>query len=482
MPHTRTRLKTRRETAAGHADGSVLEEALDAVRREQELPGAFDADVLAEAEQDSRSPHSSDHDLTDVEFVTVDPPGATDLDQAMHLSRQGSGYRVRYAIADVAAFVRPGGLVDAEARRRGQTLYAPDARMPLHPPVLSEDAASLLPDVDRPAFVWVIDLDADGETTAVDVVRATVRSRAQLTYSQVQADVEAGTAPEALALLAEIGRKRVALEHARGGASLAIPDQEVVETDAGYELRFRPPVPVEDWNAQVSLLTGMAAADLMLAGEVGILRTMPGPDPRTIARFHRQADALGAHWSAETPYGDFLRSLNPAQPKQLALLHASATLFRGAGYTPFDGAVPEQVVQAAVAAPYAHVTAPLRRLVDRFALVVCESLCRGQDVPDWVRAALPELPALMADSDRRAGALERASLEAAEAVVLADRVGERFEAVVVDVADDGESGLVQLLDPAVLARAHGRVELGSAVSVVLDAVDPVARTVRFVPA
>ena len=480
MPHTRTRLKTVRRP--GHADGSVLEAALDAVRRELELPDGFDADVLAEAERSARSPQASDHDWTDIDFVTVDPPGATDLDQAMHLERRGSGYRVRYAIADVPAFVTAGGLVDAEARRRGQTLYAPDSRVPLHPPVLSEDAASLLSDVVRPAFVWVMDLDDDGETVAVDVVRAAVRSRAQLDYSGLQADVDAGRPPAPLALLEEIGRKRIELEHARAGASLAIPDQEVVETPAGYELRFRPPVPAEDWNAQISLLTGMAAADLMLAGEVGILRTMPGPDPRTIARFHRQADALGAHWQAETPYGDFLRSLDPTQPKQLALLHASATLFRGAGYTPFDGAVPERVLQAAVGAPYAHVTAPLRRLVDRFALVVCESLCRGREIPDWVRTALPELPALMGDSDRRAGALERASLDAAEAIVLADRVGQQFEAVVVDVADDGDSALVQLLDPAVLAKADGRLQLGAAVTVVLDAVDPEKRTARFVPA
>jgi len=479
MPHTRTRLTTVRE---GHADGHVLEAALDEIRRELELPSGFDADVLAEAEQAARSPKPSDHDWTDVEFVTVDPPGATDLDQAMHLERRDGGYRVRYAIADVAAFVEPGGLVDAEARRRGQTLYAPDARVPLHPPVLSEDAASLLPGVARPAYVWVLDLDADGETVAVDCVRSMVRSRAQLEYEDLQANLDDGRAPEAISLLGEIGRKRIELEHARAGASLAIPDQEVVETPSGYELRFRPPVPAEDWNAQISLMTGMAAADLMLAGEIGVLRTMPGPDRRTIARFHRQADALGAHWPAEMPYGDFLRSLDATDPQLLALLHASATLFRGAGYTPFDGAVPEQVRQAAVGAPYAHVTAPLRRLVDRFTLVVCESICRDREVPDWVRAALPELPAVMADSDRRAGALENASLAAAEAVVLADRVGESFEAVVVDVADDGDSGDVQLLAPAVLARVEGHVELGAAVTVVLEAADATTRTLRFVPA
>ncbi|WP_217585257.1 RNB domain-containing ribonuclease, partial [Microbacterium sp. GbtcB4] len=80
-----------------------------------------------------------------------DPAGARDLGQAFHLVRDGDGYRVRYAIADVPGFVVPGGAVDAEARRRGQTLYAADGTFPLHPPVLSEDRASLLPDVVRPA-------------------------------------------------------------------------------------------------------------------------------------------------------------------------------------------------------------------------------------------------------------------------------------------------------------------------------------------
>lgn len=482
MPHTRARLTTVRQSRDGlgrAVDGHRLEDLLAAVRDELDLPGGFGADVLAEAEQAARSPLPSDHDWTDVPFVTLDPPGARDLDQALHLERRARGYRVRYAIADVSAFVRPGGAVDAEARRRGQTLYAPDRRVPLHPPVLSEGAASLLTDQRRPAFVWVIDLDADGETVAVDVVRATVRSRAQLTYAQAQADLDAGRASGTLALLPEIGAKRVDLERQRTGASLAIPDQEVVETDAGYALRFRPPVPVEDWNAQLSLLTGMAAADLMLAAEVGILRTLPAPDSRTIARFHRQAGALGAAWPAEMTYGQFLRSLEPAQPGHLALLHVSASLFGGAGYTPFDGGLPEQVDQAAIGSAYAHVTAPLRRLVDRFALVVCESVCRGRDLPAWVRAALPELPAMMAASERRAGALERGSLDAAEAVVLVDRVGQTFPAVVVEVDDDGTSGLVQLRDPAVLAPAVGDLDLGADVDVVLQQVDLVRRSVRF---
>ena len=97
----------------------------------------------------------------------------------------------------------------------------------------------------------------------------------------------------------------------------------------------------------------------------------------------------GAPWPQGQRYGEFLRTLDRSDPRHLALIHEATALFRGAGYTPFDGAPPEHREHAAVANPYAHVTAPLRRLVDRFGLVVCEALSAGTDVPAWARAALP---------------------------------------------------------------------------------------------
>jgi exoribonuclease R len=122
-----------------------LAESFEALRRELEIPHGFPPEVLEEAGEAARAPRRPEADLTDLGFVTLDPPGARDLDQAVHLDRRGDGYRVHYAIADVAAFVRPGGAVDEEAHRRGTTLYGPDVRTPLHPTVLSERAASLLP-------------------------------------------------------------------------------------------------------------------------------------------------------------------------------------------------------------------------------------------------------------------------------------------------------------------------------------------------
>ena len=118
-----------------------LHEALAALQTEFELPAGFSPEVSAELERSIAEHRLPDSDLTGLPFITIDPPASMDLDQAMHLVREGQGYRVYYAIADVPGFVPPGGALDAETRKRGQTIYAPDRITPLHPKQLSEDAA-----------------------------------------------------------------------------------------------------------------------------------------------------------------------------------------------------------------------------------------------------------------------------------------------------------------------------------------------------
>ncbi|MBM6403655.1 RNB domain-containing ribonuclease [Phycicoccus sp. CSK15P-2] len=448
------------------------------VRAELGIDGPYPADALAEAERVlADGPDLPDRDGTDVPYVTLDPPGSMDLDQALHIERSGDGYRVRYAIADVPAFVRLGGALDHATRERGQTVYCPDTRVPLHPPVLSEDAASLLPGRVRPAFVWDLRLDAEGVLGTAEVHRALVRSTARLDYDGVQRDVDAGTADEQMLLLRKVGELRIARERARGGASLPMPEQEVTpRPEGGFTLEFRPPVAAEEWNAQISLLTGMAAARMMLDARVGVLRTMPAPTDEAVARFRRAARGLGVEWPEGQPYGDLVRGLDRTDPCHLALIHEATSLFRGASYTALDGTVPEQTEHAAVAAPYAHVTAPLRRLVDRFGLVVCEALCRGAEVPAEVRAALPEVPDLMRSTDRTARTAERACADATEAAVLSSRTGDSLDAVVVDHTEKGME--VQLVDLPVLANAVGdRGKLGDTVAVRVETADVATGTV-----
>lgn len=462
------------------ADNREIEAALAELRRQLRVPDAFPKEVLAEAERAARSHRRPRADETDVPFVTIDPPTSKDLDQAMHLERDGKGYRVRYAIADVAGFVEPDGALDAEAHLRGETLYAPDGNARLYPPVLSEGAASLLPDEVRPALVWTMALDATGEGIDVHVRHALVRSRAKLDYAGVQLSLDNGSADDVLFLLREVGVLREQREARRGGVSLQLPEQEVTRGRDGYVLSYRPPLQVEGWNAQISLMTGMAAAELMLTAKVGILRTVPEADPKRLARLRRTAAALDVPWPDGLGYPEFVRSLDANVPRQAALLQQAAGVMRGSGYTAFEGRAPKDPVHAALASTYAHTTAPLRRLVDRYVGEACVALSAGKQPAEWVRAALPELPAVMEQSAQKASQYEAGIVSTLEAAVLQHRVGQTFEAVVVEADDDGDGGLVQLREPAVTARCDGQgLPLGERIQVRLELADVLRRQARF---
>lgn len=446
-----TRLRMPRFTAPP----AEVTAALDALRQRYEVPQGFSAAAQTEAQEAVRSWQADGaarfldagaRDARDLPLVTIDPPGSRDLDQALLIERfngapapaapkaqaatdprpgarplpVGTTYRVSYAIASLGTFVSPGGALDAELHVRGETIYTPDRSTALHPEVLSHGAASLLPDQDTPACLWTIDLDADGAVLSAHVERALVRSRARLDYQQVQDAID-GVAPLPPAapadlprLLEAVGQARQAQEAARGGISLRLPEQDVEEVPeapgapSGYRLVFRATRPAEEYNAQVSLLTGVCAAQMMLQAGVGVLRTMPP-------------------------------------------------------------------------APYAHVTAPLRRLVDRYGLEICLAVCAGQAVPEWVLAALPTLPATMATTGRRANAVERGALDAIETLVLSRSVGQVFEGVITSAR--GPQGELVLADPAVVstvvAQDRERLPVGGTVRARLVQADPARGVSRF---
>ncbi|WP_235925970.1 RNB domain-containing ribonuclease [Actinokineospora pegani] len=451
--------------------------AFHRVRQDFSLPDEYPRPALDEAEHAAATaPAGSRRDATDVPLVTIDPPGARDLDQAMAIERVGDGYRVHYAIADVGAFVVPEGELDQEARGRGQTLYLPDGKVPLHPPVLSEAVASLLPDQTAPAALWTIDLDHRGELVDARVDRALVRSRAQLEYRTALAEGH-----ESIALLPEVGRLRRERAIERGAVELQLPDQRVERDGDGWRLALRLRNDTDAWNAEISLLTGTAAAKIMIDARIGVLRTLPPVDPEAVEWLRRSAATLGLDWPAAVPVARFLSGLDAARPGVMALYMDATRLLRGAGYTVFDGAEPELSEHAGIAAPYAHVTAPLRRLVDRFATEVCLAVCAGEPVPEWVRTALPTLPDLMAASDGLAAKVDRACLDQVEAWVLADRVGEEFDAVVLRAG--AESAEVFIVEPPVLARCAGAgLPEGATIRVRLTEVDVDRRRVSFAPA
>ncbi len=464
-----------------------FEAAFRDIRTELDVPHRFPTAVLTEAEEAVPDPSVDRTDARHLGLVAIDPPGSTDLDQAFTAQRIENGFRVHYAIADVGAFVIPGGAVDTEARRRGVTLYSPDVRAPLHPPILSEQRTSLLPGQDRPALLWTIDLDGSGEAVSWHMGRATVRVAEAISYREAQRRISVaakatGAADEALTLLSIIGRLRQEREVERGGVSLNLPSQEIVNNGNGYSLEYDRPLAVEGWNAQISLLTGIVAGRTMVDAGVGILRTLPPANPDDVAMLRRIAAVLDLDWPADTDYADFVRALEPTSAAANAFLVQCTRLFKGAGYYGFAGRQPDNMEHSAIASLYAHVTAPLRRLVDRFGNEILLALFADRRPPAWAVDALTELPSLMGRARQRESSLERALLDMTEVLVLEDHVGQVFDSVVVGVSDEGRQVTVQVTEPAVVTRLQSEtLRLADRVKLRLTGVDRQARSVDFTP-
>jgi exoribonuclease R len=420
-------------------------------------------------------------DLRHLEFVTLDPSTSIDLDQAFVLSSDGEAVILHYAIADVGFFVDRGSAIEAEAWQRGETVYLPEHRIPQYPETLCEGAASLLADVDRPAIVLEVHVDPHGEPTLQQAQHALVRSRAKLAYET--------TRPESIALLEEFSRRIVIAEDRRGASRSVLPEQSVdVDTAGRPVLSCRNLLPSEVANSALSLAANLAVGKRFLEAGVGIFRVMDRPDDHEVAALRREARLLGINWPKDETVAAFQRRLDPTVPLNRSLLLAARRMGGGATYATL-GCSPEtdvpdgQPFHSAIAGVYSHVTAPLRRLADRYALELVVALtANGSDVTttsDDHRATLAKLPAVMQIAGQRSSKVERAVIDLAECVVLRDRVGETFDATVLETGDTGS--VIQLNDPAVRARLgrSANVDAGASISVTLTEVSVDERRLQF---
>ena len=449
---------------------NALGRGLAAIRTQFKVPADFPPVVLAAADEAAKRAPTAHADRTATRFVTLDPASSTDLDQAFAIESAGNDLLLHYAIADVAWFVDDGGTIDTEAWTRGETLYLPDGKAPLYPPVLSQGAASLLRDGPRPAVVFTVRVAPDGAVKLDGAERAVIRSQAKLAYETVtDADVPAE--------FAELARRIAAAEDARGAARVDPPQQEVdAVPGGGFELAFRPYTPSEDRNAALSLATNMAIADALEAHHTGLFRVMAEPDAGAIRRLRHTAAAFHLNWPDAVALEQFERTLDPADAKQAAFMLAIRRAGRGASYVPYqEGVVPWH---AAMAATYAHATAPLRRLADRYVVMATLAIANCRPVPETVSDAFAKLPQVMARADALAGRVERAVVDLAETVLLRGQVGDIFPAVVTDLDERGAR--MQLTDLPVVARVDAKnVAPGDTLRVRLAAADPVQWVLHF---
>ena len=480
----------------------------------------FPDEVRAEAERTPDHVRAEDRagrrDLTGLPLVTIDGEDARDFDDAVHVERlppgkgRAGGYRLVVAIADVAHYVRPGSALDAEAGRRGTSVYFPAQVLPMLPERLSNGICSLNPEVDRLCMVADLTLDARGHTTSTEVYEAVMRSAARCTYGEVARVLAGERVPgrerfrAAFELMAELQEKLTTMRRGRGALDFDLPEARIV-LDADGKVASIEKRPRNRAHRLVE--------EFMLAANEAVARWFGARELPTIYRVHGLPDdeKLAAFLELAARHG-FAVPETPSDPRAL---NALLERFQGhAQQRALNQLLLRAMMQAVYAAEnighyglaaehYLHFTSPIRRYPD---LVVHRLLKeewaarQGRSPRRTSPRALERIAALSSERERAAMEAEREIAGYYAALLMQERVGEAFPGVVSAVTEFGffvelgpvfVEGLVRADDlpgayeldtsrHALVDRRTGRVfRVGDAVQVEVASASPARRQVTL---
>jgi ribonuclease R len=367
---------------------------IQAILEQEGLDPTFAPEVMAEAEAFVADPGLDDPALEDQEaipYVTIDGENTRDLDQALYLAKDGDGYRILYAIADAAYYVRPGTALFAEALRRGTSFYLPGLSVPMLPRPLSEGAVSLNANVARRALVFDMCVDKAGLCRSTTMRRARIRSRAKLTFEQVQTLLDDPTVSPlagqeyaaSLALLPVVGKLRQMEAAARQVIRFHREELSVGLSGDAFTVIARVRHDVEKYNEQISLLCN-AEGGRVLCDAVGedtsyaaqaIYRVHPAPPPERLVELEAQLAELAAlhqlddrwQWHPERALAEWVEAL-PLLATDARLQRIARAVERQAvmvNVRSVFSAEPGQHFGVGVE-PYARFSAPMREIVGCF--------------------------------------------------------------------------------------------------------------------
>ena len=406
------------------------------------IPNAFNSETLAEGEDAAKTPLSEDRreDLRHLPIVTIDPSDARDHDDAIWAEPDGAGgFRAVVAIADVSFYVRPGGLIDREARKRGNSVYFPDRVVPMLPEVLSADVCSLKAGADRAAMACHLTIDAHGRVTDWRFTRARVRIAEVIAYEDAQARIDADEAGENLQHLWACWRLLEKARHARDPLELELPERRVVLNEQGKieEIRLRERLDAHRVVEDFMIAANVAAAKALESKVAPIVYRIHEPPSREklvalkdyLSTFERKL-ALG---QVITPslFNRMLKDIADEAEKALimeAVLRSQTQAYYG----------PRNAGHFGLAlGSYAHFTSPIRRyadllvhraLVDAFHLEqpAPKGLPATSGLSDRDREDLTRVSEAISEAERRAMTAERETIDRYVAAWLAGRVGEVF--------------------------------------------------------
>ena len=418
------------------------------------IPFAFPEEAIEDAGAAAKLPLSEEmrEDLRHVPIVAIDPADARDHDDAIWAEPDGQGgFRAIVAIADVSFYVRPGSQIDREARKRGNSVYFPDRVVPMLPEVLSADVCSLRQDEDRAAMVCHLAIDGNGHVTSWRFTRAIVRIAGNIAYEDAQAQIDAGTAPEHLRHLWDAWKLLAEARHKRDPLELDMPERRVVLDEKGRiaEIAVRERLDAHRVVEDFMIAANVAAAKALESKAAPVVYRLHEPPSREklvalkdyLATFDRKL-ALG---QVITPglFNRMLKDIGDEGERLLimeAVLRSQTQAYYGQRNMGHFGLA---------LGSYAHFTSPIRRysdllvhraLVDAFGL---EQPAPKGDIPafsglsDRDRDDLGKISEAISDTERRAMAAERETIDRYVAAWLSARVGEVFDTRITGVQKFG---------------------------------------------
>lgn len=418
----------------------------EAIMRKYDLPESFPEAALREAEA-ARPPEESPEEAAGREdcrgqwAVTIDPDDARDFDDAVYVEPRGEGWFAAVHIADVSHYVKPGSALDAEALRRGNSVYLADRVIPMLPERLSNDLCSLRPGEDRFAFSCFLEIDAAARVRRARFARTVIRSRARLTYKEALALLSrppAGVVGERVHAAWELARRLRERRFARGSLELDFPEIKVrldaegrpaelerVENDISHQL-------IEE----LMLAANEAAARALRNGQMpAIYRVHDRPDPDKLMEFREVLAAHGIRVGNLTAPGEVQKMLRLIRGRQeeYALKVAFLRSLKRACYdTRPTGHY------GLAKADYLHFTSPIRRYADLVAHRALAGLLAGRRGP-LAAADLGAAAEHLSETERAAAEAEREHKLLMQLEYFRRRAdsGEEFEAVVMDVRPTG---------------------------------------------
>ena len=420
----------------------------------------FPEDVQAEADAFPATIGAKERkgreDLRAIPLLTIDPADARDHDDAVYAERMpGGGFKVLVAIADVSHYVHEGSALDREALARGCTIYLPSRAIPMLPPALSSNLASLLAKKDRLTLAVEIELDANGMMRRHRFIEGVMRAAAGLTYEAVAhalgltmqgpADPNATEQLGQLRVLLDVAKVLREQRRARGSLQFELPEAKVrVDDESGAPTDVvrsrRDPGVARAYNMieELMLLANeVVAADLNERGVPTIYRVHGQPDPERVETFCALAKALGYDLGADVidhpkKLARFLTSIEGTP-------HASALgylLLRSMQQATYDT---ESIGHFGLAAEhYLHFTSPIRRYPDMAVHRVVRAVARGERIEGWgLTSKLKSQAEQSSQRERKSMAIEREVVDLYGSYLMRDQVGETFDATISGVTDHG---------------------------------------------